>query len=104
MHFFELTSSVKDLGQQRTGWIHWTVKFVFGLRREECSICATCYLMSSFQLRLKCLFVRAMLWLPYCIYTSLAVLVPECTFVSCKAFVLCAQGPALCKVSFYSLF
>ena len=48
--------------------------------------------------------VCAMLWLPYCIYTSLSVLVPECTFVSCKAFVHCAQGPALCKVSFYSLF
>ena len=41
MHFFEPTSSVKDLGQQRPGW---TVKmYVFGLRREECSNCAACY-------------------------------------------------------------
>ena len=45
-----------------------------------------------------------MLWLLYCIYTCFVVLVPECSFVLCKAFVatcvLCAQEPALCEASF----
>ena len=45
-----------------------------------------------------------MLWLLYCIYACFAVLVhDECSFCVMQdlgVFVLCGQGPALCKASF----